>query len=221
MITVQTELLQEMAWQMKRTGRKADEMGQTLTFFRQVQEKVRNHNAWIYIIFIFLLRSFNLRPIEYGCKINKGSEIQKRSVPGKEIIMEEQRKNVDNMDNEVEEIVEDIKKLVKKGNIARIVIKKGGDTILNLPLNAGIVGGIIGAVAAPWGLVASAVATIGFDCKIELVKTDGEVIDISGKTIGRKAVDMGNAVAEGIRETWQEKTSDVAVDDEVSEEELR
>lgn len=64
--------------------------------------------------------------------------------------MEEQRKN---MDNEVEEIVEDIKKLVRKGNIARIVIKKGGDTILNLPLNVGIVGGIIGAVAAPWGLL--------------------------------------------------------------------
>lgn len=110
--------------------------------------------------------------------------------------MEEQKKN---MDNEVEEIVENIKKLVKKGNIAKIVIKKEEDTILNLPLNVGIVGGIIGAVAAPWGLVASAVATIGFDCKIELIKTDGEVIDISGKTIGKKAVDMGNMVVEDIR----------------------
>lgn len=126
--------------------------------------------------------------------------------------MEDQEKN---MDNEVEEIVEDIKKLVKKGNIARIVIRKGEDTILNLPLNAGIVGGIIGAVAAPWGLVASAVATIGFDCTIELIKTDGEIIDISGRTIGRKAVDVGSTVVEEIRETLHGKTPDAAEDDTV------
>lgn len=67
------------------------------------------------------------------------------------------------------------------------------------------------------GLVASAVATIGFDCKIELVKIDGEVIDISGKTIGRKAVDMGNAVAEDIKGAWHEKSMDVTVEETVLE----
>ena len=98
---------------------------------------------------------------------------------------------------EAEEVVEQIKELVNKGNIARVVIKKGENTIVNLPLNAGIVGGIVGLIAAPWGMLTVTVATIGFDCKVELVKTDGTVIDISGKTIGKKVVDAGaNAIKE-------------------------
>lgn len=109
--------------------------------------------------------------------------------------MAEQEKNTN---NEVEEIVENIKKLVQKGNIAKIVIKKDDDIILNLPLNAGIVGGIIGAVAAPWALITTAIATIGFDCKVELIKEDGDIIDISGKTIGRKAVDVEKEVVKDI-----------------------
>ena len=93
---------------------------------------------------------------------------------------------------EAEEIVEQIKELYNKGNIAKVVIKKGENTIVNLPLNAGIVGGIVGLVAAPWAMLTATVATIGFDCKVELVKTDGSIIDISGKTIGKKIVDAGS-----------------------------
>lgn len=135
--------------------------------------------------------------------------------------MEEQRQDKGSVDNKVEEIVGNIKELVKKGNIARIVIRKGEDTILNLPLNAGIVGGLIGAVAAPWALVASAVATIGFDCTIELVKTDGTVVDTSGRDIGRKAVDMGSTVVGDIKDALHGKFSDgkqdVAEEDVVEE----
>lgn len=94
---------------------------------------------------------------------------------------------------EAEEIVEQIKELVRKGNITKIVIKKGENTIVNLPLNAGIVGGIVGLIAALWAMLTATVATIGFDCKIELIKTDGTIIDISGKTIGKKVVDAGTA----------------------------
>ena len=47
------------------------------------------------------------------------------------------------MDNEskqrADEIVAQIKELVKKGNIARIYVKRGEDTVLNIPLNVGIV----------------------------------------------------------------------------------
>lgn len=100
--------------------------------------------------------------------------------------MNEQEKKVN---NEAEEIVEKIKELVKKGNISRILIKKGDETIVNLPRNVGIVGGIVGALAAPWAMLTAAITTVGFDCRVELVKDDGSVIDISGKTIGKKVVD--------------------------------
>ena len=90
---------------------------------------------------------------------------------------------------EAQEMVEKIKELVKKGNVAKVIIKKGENIIVNLPLTAGIVGGIVGLVAAPWAMLAAAIATVGFDCKVEVVKTDGSVIDISGKTIGKKVAD--------------------------------
>ena len=93
---------------------------------------------------------------------------------------------------EAEEIVEQIKELYNKGNVAKVVIKKGENVIVNLPLNAGIVGGIVGLIAAPWAMLTATVATIGFDCNIEIVKTDGSIVDISGKTIGKKIVDAGS-----------------------------
>lgn len=79
---------------------------------------------------------------------------------------------------EINEIVEKIKALVKKGNIAKIVIKKDDTVVLNLPLNVGILGGIIGAAAAPWALIVATITTIGLKCKIELIKDDGDVISI-------------------------------------------
>ena len=90
---------------------------------------------------------------------------------------------------EAEEIVAKIKELVKKGNVSKVVIKKGENIIVNLPLTAGIVGGVFGLIAAPWAMLAAAIATIGFDCKVEIVKTDGSTADISGKTLGKKVDD--------------------------------
>ena len=93
---------------------------------------------------------------------------------------------------EANELVEQVKELVKKGNVAKVIIKKGENTIVDLPLNAGIVGGIVGLIAAPWAMLTATIATIGFDCKIELVETDGTIIDISGKTIAKKVVAAGS-----------------------------
>jgi len=89
----------------------------------------------------------------------------------------------------LDELVAQMKELVRKGNVARIKVLRGADVILNIPLNVGIVGTVLGLTAAPWALVASAVATLGFDCRIELEKTDGEVIEIFSRDISQKAAD--------------------------------
>ncbi len=108
------------------------------------------------------------------------------------------------MDNEskqrADEIVAQIKELVKKGNIARILVKRGEDTVLNIPLNVGIVGTVLGLTAAPWALIATAVATLGLDCRIELVKTDGETMELFSREVGQKAVDLGSAVVDEVKE---------------------
>ncbi len=79
--------------------------------------------------------------------------------------------------NKKEDIIDKLKGIVAKGNVTKIVVKKDDDVVLNLPVNAGI----IGAVVAPWGIVAGLVAAFGFRCRIEVVKDDGSTIDISNK----------------------------------------
>lgn len=72
-------------------------------------------------------------------------------------------------------LISAIKENVNKGNVARIQVKKDGEIILNLPLNAGIIGVII----APIASVVAVVAAFGFKCAIEIIKDDGTIIDIS------------------------------------------
>lgn len=78
-----------------------------------------------------------------------------------------------------EEILEKIKALVKEGNVNKIRIKRGDQVLLTVPVNVGIVGGLVGLAAAPWwGILAAGAAAYGFDCKFEIVKEDGSTTDI-------------------------------------------
>ncbi len=102
-----------------------------------------------------------------------------------------------------DEIGDQVKEAVKKGNIARILLKRGEETILNIPLNVGIAGTILGLAAAPWTILATAVATLGFDCRIELVKTDGEVTELFSREVGSRAVDLGAAVIDQVKDNFK------------------
>ena len=108
----------------------------------------------------------------------------------------------ENRQRQAEEIVEKIKDTVRKGNVARILLKRNGETILNIPLNAGIAGTILGIAAAPWALIASAIATLGFDCAIELLKTDGSTVQILSRDVGQKAMDVGAEIVEEVRDSF-------------------
>ena len=87
--------------------------------------------------------------------------------------MSENKNNFD-----VEKVVDKIKELVQKGNVSKIIVKHGEDTILNIPLNAGIAGTILGLAAAPWAIITTTIATIGFKCRIELLKDNGEIVEV-------------------------------------------
>lgn len=76
---------------------------------------------------------------------------------------------------EENEIVEKLKDFVKKGNVSKIVFKKDDEVILNIPVNAGI----IGMALAPWPAIGGTVAALITKCKIEIIKDDGEVVDFS------------------------------------------
>ncbi len=74
-----------------------------------------------------------------------------------------------------EEILAKIKEIVKKGNVSKIVVKKDGEIMLNVPVNVGIVSTLI----APFAIIVATAATFGFKCTIEVIKDDGSVIDVS------------------------------------------
>ena len=94
-------------------------------------------------------------------------------------------------------IIENIKALVKKGNVSKIVIKKDDEVMLNIPVNLGILGTVI----APWGAVLGTLAAFGFKCTIELIGDDGTIIDVSDtvtETVGT-VVEKGSAVADEVK----------------------
>ncbi|MCR5406376.1 MAG: DUF4342 domain-containing protein [Lachnospiraceae bacterium] len=80
--------------------------------------------------------------------------------------------------DEVKDLIEKLKAKVKEGNVDRIQIRKADEIILKVPVNVGIIGGIIGAAAAPWALIAGTIAAFGFGCKLEIVKKDGSTDEI-------------------------------------------
>ena len=79
---------------------------------------------------------------------------------------------------EAKATVEKLKRKVAEGNVDRIQIRKGEEVVLSVPVNVGIVGGIIGLAAAPWALIAGSVAAFGLGCKLEVVKKDGTTDEI-------------------------------------------
>ena len=72
-------------------------------------------------------------------------------------------------------VVEKLKDLIRKGNVSKIIVKKEGEVVLNLPLNVGIVGTIL----APIPIVLGTIAAFGAKCDIEVIKDDGTIIDVS------------------------------------------
>ena len=74
-------------------------------------------------------------------------------------------------------VIEKIKEYIRKGNVARITIKKDGEVMLNIPVTVGVVGTVL----APWLTVIGSIVALGMKCEILLVKDDGTIIDLSSK----------------------------------------
>lgn len=95
-------------------------------------------------------------------------------------------------------VLDNLKELVKKGNISKIVVKREDEIILNIPVNLGI----IGTVVAPWGAVLGVIAAFGFKCTVEVVKDDGTIIDVSDTVSDtvETVVEKGSVVADEVKE---------------------
>jgi len=80
------------------------------------------------------------------------------------------------------ELLDKIKAAVKKGNVTRISVLRGDEELVNIPVNAGIAGGVLGLMAGPWVMLSAAIAGVvakfGFNCRFRLIHEDGSVEEI-------------------------------------------
>lgn len=105
--------------------------------------------------------------------------------------------------DQASQIVEKIKELVKKGNVSKILIKKDSEIIMNIPVNVGL----IGIIFVPWVTLVSVIAALGTKCSIELVKDNGEIVNLSGRAA--ETFDDMKTNCSVITDDLKEKSEDV------------
>ncbi len=91
------------------------------------------------------------------------------------ISIEKSKNSSVHIKNKGEEVVNEIKKIIEKGNVTKLTIKRKGEVILNLPITAGAVGMIV----APFLSLAGLTAALLTECTIEILKDNGEIICIN------------------------------------------
>ena len=113
------------------------------------------------------------------------------------------------MDNN--SVMDKLKELVQKGNVSRIVIRKGDKVLVDVPVNVGIVGGVAMLAMSKVLLIGGVLATVGFGCTVEVIKDDGQVVDVITEETGEKARATAQSVVDEMKATFSgeaKETSD-------------
>jgi len=101
------------------------------------------------------------------------------------------------------EFVEGIKDIVKKGNVNRIKIRKDDKILLDIPVNAGVVGGAIGIVYLPALVAIGAVAAVATKIQVLVERPDGKI-----EVVNDIIKDMDNKTKDNEGNTEKSDTED-------------
>lgn len=82
--------------------------------------------------------------------------------------------------NEAKKIIEDIKAIIKKGNVTRIKIQSKENTVLNLSVTGGVILGAAGMLISPFFLILTTLIGLKAKAIIIIEKEDGEKIILRG-----------------------------------------
>ena len=110
---------------------------------------------------------------------------------------------------DVNAVVEKVKELVKKGNVSKIVVRRKGEVLVSIPVSVGVVGAAVGLFAAKWALLAAVLGTVGFGCSVEIVKDDGEVVNVVTEEDTQKAKDTAAGVIQDVKDAAAKVVSQV------------
>ena len=108
------------------------------------------------------------------------------------------------MNINVSAALDKIKELVNKGNVSRVVIRKDDKVILNVPVTVGVVGAVVGISAAKWAMLAAALATVGFGCTVEVVKEDGEIVNVLSEEDSQKIHDKASDIVDDVKDVIED-----------------
>lgn len=113
--------------------------------------------------------------------------------------------------NMIDSIVEKLKELVARGNVSRIVIRaKNGSELLNIPVNAGVVGGVVMLAAAKWVLIIGTLTTVAVGCTIEVIKTNNEIVNVVKPEDGEKLKSAAVKIAGDVKDKVLDLAADAA-----------
>ena len=101
---------------------------------------------------------------------------------------------------DLQNVIDKIKELVKKGNVSRIVVCRNGQQILNIPVSVGAVGAVVGLAAAKWVTLAAVLATIGLGCTVEVIKSDGGIVNVMDEESNQKVRSFAADAVEKVKE---------------------
>ena len=117
---------------------------------------------------------------------------------------------------DVQSVINKIKELVKKGNVSRIIVCRKGEQLLNIPVSVGAVGAVIGLAAAKWVTLAAVLATIGLGCTVEVIKSDGGIVNVMDEESNQKVRSFAADAVEKVKENIPVSISvDIKRDDDV------
>lgn len=111
------------------------------------------------------------------------------------------------------EVIEKLKAIIKKGNVTRVILKKDGEVLLNIPITAGAIGVVLAPLVSILG-VSTALAT---RATIEIVKADGEVVDLND--MAEDKVNEFRNMMKTDKNKMKDKIDDIAEDLDEDEEE--
>ena len=122
---------------------------------------------------------------------------------------------------DVQNVIEKIKELVKKGNVSRIVVCRKGQQVLNIPVSVGAVGAVVGLAAAKWVTLAAVLATIGLGCTVEVIKSDGGIVNVMDEESNQKVRNFAADAVEKVKESIPVSISvDIKRDEDVVDAEV-
>ncbi|MBD7909777.1 MULTISPECIES: DUF4342 domain-containing protein [Clostridium] len=119
----------------------------------------------------------------------------------------------------IEEFKVWLKELIRKGNVARIKIKKDDNVLADVPVNAGIAVSVI-AIIMPSILAFGVIAAVATKITIEITKVDGSV-EVVNKYVTKAADEVkekANEFADAIKNKFNEVKEDVSAKKNSNEE---